>query len=91
MHYSGNCSSDGGRGVGFTGGHHHRNWAIDGYRQLVLNSIVWAAGAKVPSSGVPTYKVIENELNEKLDDYGDRTNRIKLPTQEDVTFSLVHG
>jgi hypothetical protein len=22
-----------------------------------------------------------------LDDYGDRTNRIKLPTQEDVTFS----
>lgn len=77
---------DGGRGVGFTGGHHHRNWAIDGYRQLVLNSIVWAAGAQVPSSGVPTYKVTEAELNEKLDDYGDRTNRIKLPTQEDVTF-----
>ena len=78
---------DGGRGVGFTGGHHHRNWAIDGYRQLVLNSIVWAAGAEVPSSGVPTYKVTESELNEKLDDYGDRTNHIKLPTQEDVTFS----
>ena len=78
---------DGGRGVGFTGGHHHRNWAIDGYRQLVLNSIVWAAGAKVPSSGVPTYKVTENELNEKLDDYGEKTNRIKLPTQEDITFT----
>ena len=78
---------DGGRGVGFTGGHHHRNWAIDGYRQLVLNSIIWAAGLEVPATGVPTYKVTEEELNEKLDDYGDRTNRIKLPTQADVTFS----
>ena len=78
---------DGGRGVGFTGGHHHRNWAIDGYRQLVLNSIIWAAGLEVPATGVPTYKVTEEELNEKLDDYGDRTNRIKLPTRADVTFS----
>ena len=77
----------GGRGVGFTGGHHHRNWAIDGYRQLVMNSIAWAAGAEIPEGGVPTYPVTENELNQKLDDYGDRTNRIKLPTQEDVTFS----
>jgi hypothetical protein len=78
---------DGGRGVGFTGGHHHRNWAIDGYRQLVLNSIVWAAGVQIPTSGVPTYKVTEDELNEKLDDYGDRTIRVKLPSKEDVTFT----
>ncbi len=77
---------DGGRGVGFTGGHHHRNWAIDGYRQLILNSIVWAAGMTVPSKGVPTYAVTEDELNEELDDYGDRTNRIKLPTQADLSF-----
>ena len=77
---------DGGRGAGFTGGHHHRNWAIDGYRQLILNTIAWIAGEKVPVAGVPTYPVTEDELNEKLDDYGDRTNRIKLPTKADITF-----
>lgn len=77
---------DGGRGAGFTGGHHHRNWAIDGYRQLILNTIAWIAGEKVPVGGVPTYPVTEDELNEKLDDYGDRTNRIKLPTLADITF-----
>ncbi len=77
---------DGGRGAGFTGGHHHRNWAIDGYRQLILNTIAWIAGEKVPAAGVPTYPVTEDELNEKLDDYGDRTNRIKLPTKADITF-----
>ena len=77
---------DGGRGAGFTGGHHHRNWAIDGYRQLILNTIVWAAGAEVPAGGVPTYAVTEDELNEELDDYGARTNRVKLPTEADVTF-----
>jgi hypothetical protein len=78
---------DGGRGAGFTGGHHHRNWAIDGYRQLILNTIVWAAGAEVPAGGVPTYAVTEDELNEELDDYGARTNRVKLPTEADVTFN----
>ena len=39
---------DGGRGVGFTGGHYHRNWAIDGFRKIVLNAIVWVAGMDVP-------------------------------------------
>tara|TARA_Y100000588_G_scaffold259387_1_gene274083 strand:+ start:387 stop:1352 length:966 start_codon:yes stop_codon:yes gene_type:complete len=77
----------GGRGAGFTGGHHHRNWAIDGYRQLILNTIVWATGQEVPRGGVPTYAVTEDELNEQLDDYGSRTNRIKLPTKSDVTFT----
>tara|TARA_B100001093_G_scaffold109858_1_gene102093 strand:- start:27 stop:995 length:969 start_codon:yes stop_codon:yes gene_type:complete len=77
----------GGRGAGFTGGHHHRNWAIDGYRQLVLNVIAWIAGENVPENGVPTYAVTEDELNEELDDYGEQTNRIKLPTKEDITFN----
>lgn len=45
---------DGGRGVGFTGGHFHWNWADDDYRRLVLNAIVWTAGREVPLSGVPT-------------------------------------
>jgi hypothetical protein len=77
----------GGRGAGFTGGHHHRNWAIESYRKLILNTIAWIAGEKVPTGGVPTYPVTEDELNENLDDYGDKTNRIKLPTKSDITFS----
>ena len=78
---------NGSRGAGFTGGHHHRNWALDGYRQLILNTIVWAAGKEVPKNGVPTYAVTENELNENLDDYGARTRRVKLPTEADITFT----
>lgn len=45
---------DGGRGVGFTGGHFHWNWGNDDFRTLVLNAIVWTAGAEVPTDGVPS-------------------------------------
>ncbi|QFU77306.1 hypothetical protein EY643_17480 [Halioglobus maricola] len=34
---------DGGRGVGYTGGHFHKNWQNDNARELVLNAIEWAA------------------------------------------------
>ncbi len=40
------------RGFGFTGGHFHRHWANPDFRKLVLNAIVWTAGADVPASGV---------------------------------------
>ena len=43
---------DGGRGFGFTGGHFHKNWQIDGFRRMVLNAIVWTAGIDVPAAGV---------------------------------------
>ena len=74
---------DGGRGVGFTGGHYHRNWAVDGFRQIVLNSIVWVAGAEVPQGGVKSLAVTEDELNANLDVYKGKTNpRIELPVAE---------
>ena len=74
---------DGGRGVGFTGGHYHRNWAVDGFRQIVLNSIVWVAGAEVPEGGVKSLAVTEDELNENLDVYeGKKNRRIKIPVAE---------
>ncbi len=44
--------ADGGRGFGFTGGHFHRNWQIESFRQMVLNAIVWTAGVDVPADGV---------------------------------------
>jgi hypothetical protein len=75
---------DGGRGVGFTGGHYHRNWALDDFRTVVLNAIVWSAGMEVPEGGVKSEKVSEDQLNENLDDYGDGMNRIKLPDLEEI-------
>ena len=74
---------DGGRGVGFTGGHYHRNWAVDGFRQIVLNSIVWVAGAEVPEGGVKSLAVTEEQLNANLDVYkGKKNPRIKVPEIE---------
>ena len=75
---------DGGRGVGFTGGHYHRNWAVDGFRTLVLNAIVWTAGLEVPASGVKSLAVTEDDLNANLDDKGPNKPRIKVPTAAEI-------
>jgi putative membrane-bound dehydrogenase-like protein len=61
---------DGGRGVGFTGGHYHRNWSIDNFRKIVLNAVVWTAGLDVPKEGVPSKPLSEDDLNANLDDKG---------------------
>jgi hypothetical protein len=44
----------GGRGFGFTGLHHHWNWAHPDVRTFLLNAFVWLAGAEVPPGGVKT-------------------------------------
>jgi putative membrane-bound dehydrogenase-like protein len=61
---------DGGRGVGFTGGHYHRNWSVDGFRTLVLNAIAWTAGVEVPEGGVKSKPLTVEDLNANLDDKG---------------------
>lgn len=57
---------DGGRSFGFTGGHFHANWAQDDFRRLVLNALVWLAGAEVPAGGVRS-EVAPGELEQDLD------------------------
>jgi hypothetical protein len=57
---------DGGRGLGFTGGHNHLNWGDPNYRKVVLNGLVWLAGLEVPKNGVKS-KVTEDELYQNLD------------------------
>jgi type 1 glutamine amidotransferase len=57
---------DGGRGLGFTGGHNHLNWGNANYRKIVLNGMVWLAGLEVPKNGVNS-KLKEKELYENLD------------------------
>ncbi len=54
------------RGVGFVGGHYHRNWAIDDYRKLILNTITWLAKVDVPEKGVSSKKVTQKMLNQNL-------------------------
>ena len=70
---------NGGRGVGFTGGHYHHCWAIDGVRKMALNAIVWTAGLDVPEGGVKSTALSEDDFNANLDDYGAKTRRLKLP------------
>jgi hypothetical protein len=57
---------DKGRGVGFTGGHTHRNWGDGNFRKLVLNALLWTAKAEVPEDGV-TSQVNAEELTRNLD------------------------
>ncbi len=57
---------DGGRGMGFTGGHFHDNWANDNFRKVVLNTLVWLAKADVPANGIES-KVTPADLEANLD------------------------
>ncbi len=58
--------ADGGRGLGFTGGHFHDNWGNDDYRKVVLNGLVWLTGANVPDGGVAS-NVDQADLDANLD------------------------
>jgi trehalose utilization protein len=60
---------DGGRGVGFTGGHFHRNWANDDFRKVVLNALLWICKLDVPKDGVES-KVSEDEIKANWDEKG---------------------
>ena len=57
---------DGGRGFGYTGGHYHANWGNDNARKLVLNALLWVAGAEVPAGGVNCV-VTPEDLTRNLD------------------------
>lgn len=76
---------DGRRGGGFTGGHYHRNWAIDGYRRMILNTIVWIAGMEVPEGGVKSDTVDEEEINANLDEKPNMV-RIELPLKSAMEY-----
>lgn len=63
--------ADGGRGVGFTGGHFHRNWKNDNFRKVVLNAAVWICKMDVPRDGIAS-TVTEDDLGKDLDPKGPR-------------------
>jgi type 1 glutamine amidotransferase len=57
---------NGGRSVGITYGHYYDNWQRDDYRKLILNAIVWTAGVNVPSEGVQSAYVKDEEVEDTL-------------------------
>jgi hypothetical protein len=57
---------DGGRGVGFTGGHFHQNWKDNNFRKVVLNAALWVCKVEVPMNGVAS-AVTEPDIKENLD------------------------
>lgn len=59
-------NDNGGRGFGFTGGHHHHGWANNEQRKLVLNAILWTAKGDVPEQGVESI-VSEADMTANLD------------------------
>jgi hypothetical protein len=59
----------GGRGVGFTGGHIHRNWLNESFRKVVLNALLWICKMDVPANGVES-TVTEEEIKEQMDPKG---------------------
>lgn len=63
--------ADGGRGVGFTGGHFHRNWLDPNFRKVVLNALVWVSKLDVPADGVQS-EVSEDDIRQNLDPKGKR-------------------
>jgi hypothetical protein len=58
---------DGGRGLGFTGGHTHLNWGDPNQRKVMLNALLWLAKIEVPKNGV-TDSITEADLAMNLDE-----------------------
>ena len=63
--------ADGGRGVGYTGGHFHKNWGDANNRKLYLNAVLWTAHAEIQENGVES-TVTEKDLAQNLDPKGRR-------------------
>ena len=53
--------ANGGRSVGYTGGHYHANLGDENIRKLLLNSILWVAKAPVPKNGVQVSVIPEGQ------------------------------
>lgn len=58
---------NGGRSVGFTGGHTHANWGDVNQRRIMLNALLWVAKIDVPPGGVVD-RITADDLKLNLDD-----------------------
>ena len=60
-------------------GHFYSNWKKPGFRKLILNAIVWTAGAKVPPKGVEASFYSDREVTKFL--YGKNRKGLILTGQ----------
>ncbi len=60
---------DGGRGLGFTGGHTHAHWGDVNQMKVMLNGLLWLAKAEVPANGVEC-ALSEADLKSNMDPKG---------------------
>ena len=44
--------SNGGRSLGFSGLHFHKNWNLTAYRRLMIQAILWTLKLSIPVNGV---------------------------------------
>ncbi len=58
--------TEGGRGVGFTGGHFYAHWQEPNFRKLVLNALVWAAKIPLPAQGIESVFYTDEEVDRYL-------------------------
>ena len=58
--------TDGGRGFSTTMGHFYSNWQNGNFRKMILNGIVWAAGAAIPEGGVDSRFFEDVEVTQHL-------------------------
>jgi hypothetical protein len=58
---------NGGRSVGFTGGHTHANWGDPNQRKIMLNALLWIAKVDVPKIGVED-TIVDADLTTNLDE-----------------------
>ena len=61
--------ADGGRGLGFTGGHTHAHWGDVNQRRILLNGLLWLAKVDVPAKGVVD-NITAEDLTQNLDPKG---------------------
>ena len=59
---------DGGRGCGFTGYHSFANLGNDEFRTVLLNGVAWVAKLDIPSDGVPSAPLSQEQLDALLDE-----------------------
>ncbi len=57
---------NGGRGVGFCGGHFHANWNHEEFRKIILNALLWISKLPVPPAGMAS-TVTAEQLAANLD------------------------
>jgi hypothetical protein len=84
---------DGGRGLGFTGGHFHDNWGNDEFRKIVLNALVWLAKLDVPKDGIAS-TVTKEQLEANLDPKPQpkkKTAAVPVPLEAKPVFGAVPG